>query len=451
VSSGGSLIDRPSSRRAEDKNGVKHPLISSPQGGRIARLGRCLFKNSILLDPEAAQPVRGGLLIEQGRIVRTIPAGEAEPRDAEVIDLDEAYLAPGFLDLHYHGSLPLCDASGFAASLTASSASLASSGTTAFLATTVTTPYPELTEDLTQLASLIGESASWPGAVPIGVHLEGPWISEGASGAQPRRAIRPYRTAEAGEVLAAIRDLVRLVTFAPEIEGAAELQRVLARSNIPMALGHSLATAGQVEVAVDRGASHVTHLFNAMGLLHHREPGLAGAALSDDRLSCDLICDGVHVDPAMVKLAARAKGDRLVLITDRIEIPDAAQQYASSFASTSASSNPRASASNSASLSSTLPRLGGEAIHDDGTALRLADGRLAGSRLSLDRAIGNARQFANWSLLEAVAACTLRPARVIGIEAERGTLRAGARADLVVLDASGAVRETWVGGVNRLR
>jgi N-acetylglucosamine-6-phosphate deacetylase len=182
-------------------------------------------------------------------------------------------------------------------------------------------------------------------------------------------------------------------------------------------VGHSLARAEQVQDAVERGARHVTHLFNAMGPLHQRAPGLAGVALSEDRLTCDLICDGVHVHPSMIRVAARAKGDGLILITDRIELPGGE-----------------------------FPGFGSGPLHDDGTAIRMADGGLAGSRLTLDRALVMAQEFAGLDLLEAVAACTLRPARVLGVESERGTLRPGARADFAVLDETGRVVETWIDG-----
>ena len=154
-----------------------------------------------------------------------------------------------------------------------------------------------------------------------------------------------------------------------------------------------------------------------MGAVHHRQPGLAGFALAEDRLTCDLICDGTHVHPAMVRVAARAVGDRLVLITDRIDPPD---DGAASF--------------------------GSGDVASEGEAYRLGDGRLAGSRVTLDRAVRNVRAFAGLSELAAVACGTLHPARVLGIENERGTLRTGARADLAVLDESGEVAQTWVGG-----
>jgi N-acetylglucosamine-6-phosphate deacetylase len=218
-------------------------------------------------------------------------------------------------------------------------------------------------------------------------------------------------------VLALGRVAVRMLTLAPEVAGARALLADLAREGVLAALGHSRAEAAQLDVAIAEGARHVTHLFNAMGPLHHREPGLAGCALADDRLTCDLICDGAHVHPYVVRLAARALGERLILITDRVELEADAE-----------------------------PSFGSGALRDDGIALRLPDGRLAGSRVTLDRALANLQRFAGLSLLEAVAACTLRPARRLGIERERGSLRPGARADLAVLGPDGALHSTWIGG-----
>ena len=166
----------------------------------------------------------------------------------------------------------------------------------------------------------------------------------------------------------------------------------------------------------------MTHLFNAMGSFHHRDPGLPGAALIDERLTCDLVCDGAHVAPAAVRLARRCLGRRLLLVTDRIDLDGAPGR-----------------ASGTASFGSGL-------LRSDGVAVRLSDGRLAASQLTLDRAIANLREFAGAPLLEAIAACTIRPARLLGMERELGSLRRGARADLVVLGGDGEVHETWVSG-----
>jgi N-acetylglucosamine-6-phosphate deacetylase len=369
-----------------------------------------LFENAVLLDPDAGAPRPGSLLIEGERIEALATGGLAVGPDVERRDLGGQALAPGFLDVHYHGAL-VFDA-GLDDALR-EAASLVRHGTTGYLATTVAWQHDALVSRVESWVS--GLERAPKGAKPLGIHLEGPWIRAAAAGAQPSAGIRDFDRREAEAVLSAGAGQVRMITLAPEIRGADELLELLASRGIPAALGHSLADAATVTQAIERGARHATHLFNAMGPIHHREPGLAGTALADDRLSADLICDGAHVHPQMVRAAARALGERLILITDRVDPGPGAD-------------------------------FGSGALHDDGTALRLPDGRLAGSRLTLDRAIQNATRFADLGALDAVAACTLRPACLLGIEAERGSLRPGARADLVVLDRSLQVRETWLGG-----
>jgi N-acetylglucosamine-6-phosphate deacetylase len=378
-------------------------------------LDRKLLRNCVLLDPEGREPEPGALLLEEGRIAARLAPGAPAPAGAQSVDLRGGRLAPGFLDLHFHGRTIFAQPDACAAALREDARALLRHGTTGFLATTVAEAAGALAARVGALAQAAGGADS-SGARVLGIHLEGPWINPQAAGAQPAPGIRAPDAAELSELLARAEGWLRMVTLAPELPGAAQLQRTLARRGALVALGHSLASAQQVEGALGEGARHVTHLFNAMGPFHQREPGLAGCALADDRLSCDLICDGVHVHPLWVKLAARAKRERLVLVTDRIDPPAGAAGF------------------------------GAGELHDDGAALRLADGRLAGSRVTLERALGNAVAFGALSELEAVAACTLRPARLLGLEGECGTLRPGARADLAVLDAEGRVTETWLGG-----
>lgn len=428
---------------------------------------RIWLHGATLLDPEAPAPAEGAVLVVDGRIAERRGAGAEAPPDALCVDLAGRALAPGFLDLHYHGALvfgPPDEPEALAQRLARTAQRLLRDGVTGFLPTTVAWPAPELRARVAALA----RACEAAGGSVLGLHLEGPWINPGAAGAQPRPGIRPFQAAEGAALLDCAESLVRMVTFAPEMEGAAALQAELARRGIVAALGHSLAQAEQVARAVAGGASHVTHLFNAMGGMHHRAPGLAGAALAEDRLSCDLICDGLHVDPHMVRLAARAKGGGLALITDRIELPAAASD---------------ASASGAA-----LAGFGSGALHDDGRAIWLraaADStgvaggaarapgnapaalnapaaapdaasatasaaatpaKLAGSSLSMDRAVRNATAFGAMSRMEAIAAATLRPARILGIESQRGTLRPGARADFAILNAAGVPVETWLAG-----
>jgi N-acetylglucosamine-6-phosphate deacetylase len=383
---------------------------------------RLVLAPARLLDPEARAAEPGALLIEGGRIAARLAPDAPAPPAARHVALPGLALAPGFLDLHYHGVLIFTPPAAAGPALRAAGESLLATGVTGFLPTTVTWPVTELGA---QVGAWAQEAAALAaperGAAVLGLHLEGPWIRPEAAGAQPKAGIRPYRPADA-DLLDRAEGLARLVTLAPEIEGADALLATLRSRGIVASLGHSLADAATCARAIGNGARHVTHLFNAMGAFHHRAPGLIGAALADARVSCDLICDGVHVHPAAVRLAASAKREALVLITDNVTLPSAGEN------------------------ANTLASFGAGGVRDDGVALRLPDGTLAGSRLTLDRALANAQAFEALTLLDAVRALTLAPARVLGIERERGTLRPGARADFAMLGTDGGLVQTWLAG-----
>lgn len=389
-------------------------------------MNRIWLHDAVLADPELPAEVAGSLVIEDGRIAARLASTDPAPANAEPLSLRGARLAPGFVDVHFHGELAACAIDDAPAALRRASASVARHGVTSFLATTVAWPASELRSRIERLATALA-ATQWPGALPIGIHLEGPWIRPEAAGAQPPDGIRPYDPAEGAAIFDRAGALLRLVTLAPELPGARRLEADLTRRGIAIAVGHTLATARELGDSVANGACHATHLFNAMGSMRHREPasdpranGFAALVLGDDRIGCDVIADGAHVHPDWLRLAARAKRDRLTLISDRIDAPEAA--------------------------TATPSWLGADRLTSDGVAWRLPDGRLAGSLLTLDAAIRNVERWRVMTSLEAIAACTLRPARLIGAERERGTLRVGVRADLVALSAEGEVVATWVGG-----
>jgi N-acetylglucosamine-6-phosphate deacetylase len=373
-------------------------------------VSRTLLTNAYLLDPEDTGSIPlGWLLIEDGTIADCGEGDAPEGIDVHTLDLDGSSLAPGFIDLHFHGELAAARGPDIAAQLETTARNLANRGTTAFLATTVSLEMAELADFVTHIAPMTQDTAG--SANCLGIHLEGPWIHPEHAGAHEAVGIRPYQSCEAQELLARADGSLAMVTLAPEISGGLRAVEELRHAGPVVAIGHSRADPPCIDEAVARGMTHVTHLFNAMTPAHHRDLGVAGCALTDDRLTADLICDGVHVEPRMVELAARAKRERLCLISDQVGC-----------------------------------KLGGLDLERDGCVWRTADGTLAGSAISLSQSLTCFRTYAGVELREAVAAVTLRPARVLGIESQRGTLRKGARADLVVLDRDLRVRATWLAG-----
>jgi N-acetylglucosamine-6-phosphate deacetylase len=255
-------------------------------------------------------------------------------------------------------------------------------------------------------------------AEPLGLHLEGPFLAPERRGAHPPGHLRLPDAALVADEGWSRDGGVRLVTVAPELPGALDLVRRLVASGVVVSAGHSTASAEQAVAAIDAGVTGVTHLFNAMSPLHHRDPGLVGVALTDERVRVGIIADGLHVHPTAVALAARAVGGRLCLVTDAV-----------------------------AALGLPAGRVALGAMEafasDDG--VRLADGTLAGSDLSLDRAVRNLEDFAGVSLAAAVAAATSTPAALLGLS-DRGVIAPGAMGDLVVLDDDASVVATVVGG-----
>jgi N-acetylglucosamine-6-phosphate deacetylase len=358
---------------------------------------------------------RADTVIVGGRIADpgTAPAG------APTLDATGLLVAPGFVDLQCNGAAGI-DLTTEPERLWEMAAVLPRWGVTAWLPTIVTAPAAIRHRALAAWRAGPPPSLAEgrPPAAPLGLHFEGPFLAPERRGAHPPQHLAAPDVAlveSEGWVGA-----VALVTLAPELPGAGALIKTLVAEGIVVSAGHSSATAAEARAAVDAGVSYVTHLFNAMAPLHHREPGLAGVALSDDRLRAGLIVDGLHVDPAMVAVAARALGDRLSLVTDAV-------------AALGAPPGPVPLGAYTAEVSAA-----------DG-GVRLPDGTLAGSTLALDQAVRNLVAFAGVPLAAAVGSVTEVPARVLGL-ADRGTLTGGAAGDLVLLDRDGALVATVIGG-----
>ncbi len=365
------------------------------------------------------------VLVAEGKIVEiTVQQAWPVPAGTQTLDLGDSVIAPGYIDLHIHGSAGFDVMDDSADALPAVERLLARHGVTGYYPTTVTAPLDTTLRALGRLADAIelrthADKTAERRACPLGIHLEGPFISHTRKGVHPAAHLLPPRVETFERFWQATRGHVRMMTIAPELEGAAEVIVEAARRGVCVSLGHSDADFDAAERGVAAGARHATHTFNAMRPLDHRDPGILGAVLTDSRLSADIIADGVHLDPAIVKLFAHAKGlEQTVLITDATAatgMPDGRYHLGSL-----------------------------EVEVKDGRCM--ADGRLAGSVLTMDRAVRNLSRFAGWSLSHAVAAASRNPARIAGF-ANKGFLAAGADADFVVLNSAGEVLRTFVGGL----
>ncbi len=375
------------------------------------------------------------LLVERGRVLEISPrSGRQVPTGVSVSDLGDGVIAPGYVDLHIHGSAGYDVMDDAAEALPAIEGLLTRHGVTSYFPTTVTAPMDTILRALERLANAIekrerdferkNNDDGKGRALPLGIHLKGPFISHARRGVHPPEDLLAPTLNLFERFWQAARGRIRMMTIAPELEGAPEVIAEASRRGVCISLGHSDADFATAESGIAAGARHATHTFNAMRPLSHnsldyRSPGILGAVLTDDRVSADIIADGVHLDPAIVKLVASAKGpEQTVLITDAI----------------SATGMPEG-----------RYRLGSFEVdvHD---CKCMFNGKLAGSVLTLDRAVRNLARFAEWDLPQAVAAASRNPARVARI-ANKGVLEAGADADFVVLNSVGEVLRTFIGGV----
>jgi N-acetylglucosamine-6-phosphate deacetylase len=362
--------------------------------------------------------------IEDGQIasISTRAASEA-PGSAQVIDFPGATLAPAYFDVHIHGAKGHDVMEATPAALDAIGGFLASRGTGSYLATTVTAPLNTTLWALSGLAKVLERPAVAGQARPIGIHLEGPFLSHTKRGVQPAEHLLAPDVAAFDRFFEAAEGRIRLMTLAPELPGAVELTAHATARGVRVSLGHSNATAAETRAAIAAGAVSATHTFNAMRPLDHREPGILGTVLTCDTLFAEMICDGIHTAREMAKLWWRAKGpERAILVTDAMSaagMPDGEYQ------------------------------LGGFAVQvANGKAM--AGGVLAGSVLTLDRALANFVEFTGAPLEQALRLATVNPATMTGLSDQAGSVAMGRPASLVAVDRAGKLVGSIVNGVQVL-
>lgn len=339
------------------------------------------------------------------------------PSEARRIDASQLIATPGFIDPHIHGCGGVDVMNGSYESLNAISHIVARHGTTSFLPTTMSSPPDILTTAIEKLGSII--TKPYDGARPLGIHLEGPFISVAKRGTHKAPNIRRPDVDLFEKWVRASKNTVRLLTLAPEVDGVEPLVGFAKDSGVTVAMGHSNATLEQTSAAASRGVCYAVHTFNAMREFTHREPGIVGAVLSDDRIFAEIIADGIHVNPAVIRFFGRAKGkDRVLLVTDAIsatDMPDG--QYI----------------------------LGTDIVNVVNGVCRDVEGRLAGSTLSQEIALKNFVSWTGFALQDALFGLTLNPARALSLE-KKGVLEPGADADIAILDPQFRVMKTLVGG-----
>lgn len=387
----------------------------------------------LVLEDEVVED--GTLVVIDGRIAYAGPSRFAEGAsfgwwtnqpvdlaDLPVVDGRGMWLFPGFIDVHIHGGGGRDVMEATVEALEHIAQTHGRHGTTGFLATTVTAPYDQIRDAARAVRQAIDAARQhgWTGARLLGLHLEGPYLNPERAGAQDPRWMRPADEGELRELLEILGDDFCLATLAPEISGGMEALRLLDAAGVVVSVGHSDATYDRAIAAFHAGARHVTHTFNGMRGFQHREPGLAGAAMLHPGALCEVIADGIHVHPEAIRLLCRIKGvDGVCLITDAIEAADMTEgEY----------------------------RLGGLQVRVEDGACRLPDGTLAGSILTMDRAVGYVIEQVGLSPVEAARMAALNPARQLRLADQKGSLRPGKDADLALLDASFRAVRTWVEG-----
>jgi len=337
-----------------------------------------------------------------------------DERDYEkIIDADGKYLSPGFIDIHNHGNSGYDTMDATFEAMESISRFHIKNGVTGFLATTMTLPLKEIEKAIKNVVDYIEfqrneDKDKMKGSQVLGIYLEGPYFSQEKKGAQDPKYLRNPEVKELEEFLNISRGNIKVVPLAPELPGALEAIRYLKSKGITTSVGHSNATFAQTKTAINNGITLATHLYNGMRSFSHREPGVIGAVLTDERVYCEMICDGIHLHKASMEIAVKMKSkDKIVLISDAMM---------------------------AAGLEDGEYQLGGRKVFVKNGEVRLPGGGLAGSTLTLNRAVYNMVDLVNIPLQDAVRMASLNPAKAIGVDDRKGSIEIGKDADLIIFD-----------------
>lgn len=340
---------------------------------------------------------------------------ELKLEEYEVIDARGNFVAPGLVDIHIHGYLGEDASDGSVEGLKIMAAGIAKNGVTSWCPTTMTIAKEEIVVAFDTARKVKAETECY-GAKILGVNCEGPFINPSKKGAQPGEYILPPD----GDFIVEHADILKLFTVAPEMDGAKEcIATVYKDGRVLASMGHTGASFDEANAGIEAGVRHATHLFNAMTALQHRNPGVVGAALSDDRVSCELIADTFHVNPGLYRLVAKAKGDKLCLITDCMR---------------------------AGGMEDGEYTLGGQKVIKTGIQCLLEDGTIAGSVLKLNEAVKNLKNHTDLSLSEVFACASLNPAKAVGESDRIGSLKVGKCADIIICDDDIQVWKTFIDG-----
>ena len=377
------------------------------------------IRNGILILPDEGgrfTAQKGYVLCYDERIRRIVPLADFSPSDVdEVIDAAGAYVSPGFLNVHIHG----CDGADTmdedAEALARLAAFQAKTGVTSFLPTTMTCAFDAVERALGRIRAAMGERQR--GARILGAHMEGPFISPAKKGAQDEQYILPA----AFEKIAPYADVIKIITVAPETLTERDFIARCRQHGIVVSIGHTAADYETARAAIAAGASHITHLCNAMTPLSHRAPGVLGAGLDSDA-NCELIVDNVHVHPAMQRIIYHAKrGRNIIPITDSLR---------------------------ACGLGEGVSELGGQKVYVKGTLATLADGTIAGSVLCMNDGLRILHENIGAEIPSIVEMATRTPAEELGVYDDLGSLAVGKYADIAIFDEEFSVQRTIVGGMD---